>query len=166
MPCLSSCSILQQFQLYARDVARASQASARSKYEVAESMGLSTTSIATDKDLEFPFVTIPNFEVQAGNARELSDTDLLVYCPLVTRGEQQTEWETYSSKNQGWLGESLDFLGMVDVNPGLIPNQIYGTRDFSSPSYNDGMHPDLLDTMAPLWYVFSTVMIGLRLYHL
>ena len=78
----------------------------RSKYEVAESMALSATSFAMDKNMTFPFVTIPDFEVQASNSRELSDTDLLSFCPLVTRA-QQTEWEGMRTPEGGkrWLPE-------------------------------------------------------------
>ena len=146
-------TLLQQFTLYARDVARASQASARSKYEVAESMALSTTSLALDKDLQFPFVTVPDFEVVASNARELSDTDLLAMCPLIRGREQRKQWEDYSVREQAWLRESLDVVGMTNVDPGLIPTEIENTRDFLLPDHNEGLHPDMIDMWAPLWYV-------------
>jgi hypothetical protein len=148
---ISDTNAFSQFELYANDVARSSQALARSKYEVAESLGLSTTSVALDKNQVFPFVTLPDFEVQGSSARELSDTDLIVFCPLVYRGEQEKSWGNYSIANQGWLREALDYAGEPDVDPGPIPESIHDTRDFSDPSYNDGLHPELLDRMAPLW---------------
>jgi len=144
-------SFRNDFRLYARDIARASQASARSKYEVAESMALSTTSLALDKGLQFPFVTVPDFEIVASNARELSDTDLLAMCPLIKGREQRQEWEDYSVREQGWLRESLDVVGMTNVDPGLIPTEIHDTRDFLLPNHNEGLHPDMIDMWAPLW---------------
>lgn len=134
-------------------MARASQLSARNKFEVAEGMALSTTSLSLDKGLEFPFLTIPDVEVQAINSRKLSDTDLLAYAPLVSL-ENRREWETYAQENQDWLRQSLDFIGKQDVNPGSVPPRVYGTRDFLDPSHNQGYHPDLEKVMAPLWYVF------------
>ena len=144
-------SSLQQFELHALDIARASQASARSKYEVAESMALSTTSLALDKDLTFPNVTLPDFEVQSSNARELADLDLMVFCPFVTRGQEQAEWGSYVVQEQGWLRESLDYLGLEDVEPGQVSPEVQNTRNFNDPSYNDGFHVELEDRMAPTW---------------
>lgn len=134
------------------DIARTSQASARSKFEVSESMALGTTSVSLDREDPFPFVTIPDFEVQASKSLELSDTDLLAYVPLVSL-PLRSQWETYAQENQGWLRESLDVVGLTDVDPGLVPPRIYGTRDLDDPDHNEGRHPELRLKMAPLWYV-------------
>lgn len=134
------------------DIARASQASARSKFEVSESMALGTTSVSLDREDPFPFVTIPDFEVQASKSLELSDTDLLAYAPLVSL-PLRSQWETYAQENQGWLRESLDVVGLTDVDPGLVPPHIYGTRDLDDPDHNKGRHPELRLKLAPLWYV-------------
>lgn len=136
--------------MYARDIARASQNSARSKFEVGESLAISTTSLARDKDEQFPLLTIPDFEVQATNSRELSDTDMLIYAPLV-HVDQQGEWQTYATENQGWLRQSLDYVGMSNVDPGRITAEVYNTRDFTNRYHNLGLHPELENVMAPLW---------------
>lgn len=125
---------------------------ARSKYEVAESLALATTSLALDKNASFPQVTVPNFEVRASNARELSDTDILIWCPFVSRS-QQAVWGNHVTANQGWLRESYEYLGLPTDDLGQIPPEIQATRDFSSPDYNEGMHPALENMMAPIWYV-------------
>jgi hypothetical protein len=143
-----------QFKLYAVDIARASQASARSKFEVSESMALGTTSVSLDRQDAFPFVTIPDFEVQASKSRELSDSDLLAYAPLVSV-PQRTQWETYAQENQGWLRESLDVVGLTDLDPGQVPPRIYGTRDLDDPDHNEGRRSELNMKMAPLWCVAS-----------
>ena len=107
-----------------------------------------------DKGIQFPWVTVPDFEVQASNSRELSDTDLLAWCPLVPRDEAQA-WGDYVTENQGWYLESLEFLGMSTDNIGLVDPQIRLTRNFDDPNYNQGLHPDLMNRMAPTWYVKS-----------
>ena len=117
-------------------------------------MALSTTSYANDKGLKFPFVTIPDYEVQASNARELSDTDVLAFAPLVHR-DLMGKWGNYSVNNQGWLRQSLDFIGRNDVDPGQVTPKIKNPRDFSDPNHNQGMHPDLANVAAPIWYGFA-----------
>ena len=114
-------------------------------------MSLSTTSLALDKGLRFPLVTVPDFEIVASNARELSDTDLLAMCPLIKGIDERKAWEDYSVREQGWLRESLDVVGMTNVDLGLIPTEIHNTRDFLLPNHNEGLHPDMVDMWAPLW---------------
>ena len=145
---------LVQFTVHALDIARASQASARSKYEVAESFALATTSLALDRGLTFPFVTLPDFEVQASNARELSDTNRLGWCPFVSRS-QASEWGQYVAANQGWLQESYEYLGWPFDGVGNVSPIVRNTRDFDDPTYNEGSHPLLFNMMAPVWYVFA-----------
>lgn len=124
-------------------------------------MALTTTSLALDRNLEFPLVTVPDFEVVASNARELSDVDLLGLSPLIRGRDQREEWENYSAREQGWLRESLDSAGMTDVDPGPIPTEIVNTRDFLLPDHNEGLHPDMSDMWAPLWYVIEKASRGI-----
>ena len=149
----SFCPLLcLQFNVHSLDIARAAQASARTKYEIAESFSLATTSLALDKGLEFPFVTMPDFEVQASNARDLAETEMMAWCPMVSR-TQAPEWGRYVATNQGWLQESYEYLGLPFDGVGTVSPVITMTRDFDDPNYNEGSHPLLLNMMSPIWYV-------------
>ena len=106
--------------------------------------------MALDKGIEFPFVTVPDFEVQASNARELAQTDAMSWCPMVSR-TQAPEWGQYVAANEGWLEESYEYLGIPFEGVGMVSPVISNTRDFDDPTYNEGLHPLLLNMMAPVW---------------
>lgn len=54
----------------------------------------------------WPFVTVPNFYVQAAKIKLLSDVGYIMVNPLVTN-ENRREWEDYVVANQGWVNESM-----------------------------------------------------------
>jgi hypothetical protein len=64
---------------------------------------ISAAAIATES--EFPFVTVPTFEVLAESARKQSGTELLIFTPKVKVGEV-TRWNEYATANEGWYEES------------------------------------------------------------
>mmetsp|Transcript_6722 Transcript_6722/g.18832 ORF Transcript_6722/g.18832 Transcript_6722/m.18832 type:complete len:119 (-) Transcript_6722:783-1139(-) len=58
---------------------------------------------------DFPFVTVPYFEVAGYQARVVSGAQSFTYTPIVT-GSDVEEWNKYSVENRGWLKESRDYL--------------------------------------------------------
>ena len=81
------------------------------KIQVATSLGLSITSHATDRGETFPFVTLPDFEVQAQKALNLSVGETLQWIPKVEAAQQQS-WETYTVlEGPKWMSESLTARG-------------------------------------------------------
>lgn len=73
------------------------------------------TSYALDKDISFPKVTLPDFEVRVAKARQLSNSDAIVWFPLVDDSERK-DWERYTATaGPKWLRSALDQSGMEDV---------------------------------------------------
>jgi hypothetical protein len=73
-----------------------------------EALSFSITSYASHKNLTWPFVNLPNFEIQAGNTRSLAQTVSIILYPMVTY-ENREAWEQYSRDHRGWIEEGLAF---------------------------------------------------------
>ena len=80
--------------------------------------GLATevTAHAKKSNSEWPFVTMPFFEVNAHHARKASGIEVLAMCPLVQGGVRE-QWEQYSLQNAGWIEESRGIV--LDDEDGL-----------------------------------------------
>ena len=68
------------------------------KVHFAQSLGISLTSYAVDKGLEFPFISLPDFNVRTSKVRDLTDSDGITWLPLVDQTERKT-WEAYAANN-------------------------------------------------------------------
>jgi class 3 adenylate cyclase len=94
------------------------------KFSAVRSLGISITSYAMHSpDAAWPLVSLPDFEVRAGEAIEISGADLIAFAPIVPL-EDKERWEDYATKNQGWIQEGLSIQGLEDV-AGTIPLQMY-----------------------------------------
>jgi class 3 adenylate cyclase len=97
----------------------------KSKFSAVRSLSISITSYAMHSpDAAWPQVSLPDFEVRAGEALELSGAEVIVFAPIVPL-EDKERWEEYATKNQGWIQEGLSVQGLEDVDAGTIPQQIY-----------------------------------------
>lgn len=67
------------------------------------------TAYAKKSNSEWPFVTMPLFEVNAHHARKMSGIEVLGVSHLVKRDEREA-WEAYASKNYGWIDESRSLV--------------------------------------------------------
>lgn len=57
------------------------------------------------------------------------------------------EWEAYANANQGWIKEGLKLQGKADVDPGFIPETIYGDHKHKEGQLHyPGYH-------LPLWQI-------------
>ena len=97
------------------------------------------TAYAKASKSEWPFVTMPLFEVNANHARNLAGIEALGICPLVQR-EQREAWEAYSMKNFGWIDESRsvvlddETLENSEYVPASILPFIYQIKNETDPT--------------------------------
>ncbi|KAL7580183.1 hypothetical protein ACA910_012934 [Epithemia clementina (nom. ined.)] len=156
-----------EFKGFAKELERITEASASSKFSVARSLSITITSYAVDKDLYFPFVTLPDFEIRTEEARALSEAEVIVFIPLVNEAQQE-QWEQYAQDHQLWIRLGLDRQGLQIVDPGLVPLKIYNGEDdgnFTVESEhdnddendddNDNKNKDISDrltgSLGPMW---------------
>jgi class 3 adenylate cyclase len=119
----------------------------KSKFSAVRSLSISITSYAMHSpDTEWPLVSLPDFEVRAGEALDLSGAQVIVFAPIVPL-EDKERWEDYAKKKQGWIQEGLSVQGLEDVEAGTIPQQIYPfSSDDTWESMEGGMY-------VPVWQV-------------
>lgn len=84
------------------------QANVARKVGAVDSLSIAFTSYAKLKNLTWPMVSIPDFHLQAANARALAEAVSVSFFPLV-KNETRELWEAYASENSGWIDEELDF---------------------------------------------------------
>lgn len=116
-------------------------------------------------NISWPFVTIPDFQLRAAVARELSGSLFVRIVPVVVP-ETRAAWEKYSVENVGWIGEAQAYnkangVGFdrrlegyafgsgengVDFSSG-IGDKIYGFDETFTPAAVAESQPYLF----PLW---------------
>lgn len=62
------------------------------------------------RDEDFPYVTLPSFEIPANNLRRQAGAEFIMYSPLV---ENETAWQEYATQNIGWVNLSRAFEGAL-----------------------------------------------------
>jgi class 3 adenylate cyclase len=102
------------------------------------------SSAAKNDEAFWPLYTLPDFEKFGSVSRALSGALLLAFTPLVTNATR-TQWEEYSVKNQWWIQEGLDDLG-IDSTPRNITPFVYRKTAWS-------FEPELigLEQYSPIW---------------
>jgi hypothetical protein len=98
-------SFKESYYSFANTIGDASEVHTHNLFSTMRSFSnaISASAIATNS--EFPFVTVPTFEVLAESARQQSGTELLIFTPKVEVGEV-TRWNEYATANEGWYEES------------------------------------------------------------
>ena len=110
------------------------------------------TSYALDRGLSFPFVTVPDFEVRASKARELSGAEGIVWNPLVDESQRRA-WENYTTYEAPiWMRESFDTLGMNEELPTVAPFVHSFGDPVKGPIFTDS--GPLAQKYSITWYVF------------
>ena len=114
-------------------------------------MAIGVTSYAKDRQHAFPFVTIPNFEVRAQKALNLSEAEAISWSPLVP-AEQRAAWENYTTlEGPIWVRNQMDTRGLYDQEIPPIPEFIHDDKmvPMDGPVYT-GDEP-MSEMYAPGW---------------
>ena len=103
-----------------------------------DALSVSITSHALKSGDQFPMVTLPDYEVQAGNTRILADGVYVFWLPWVQE-ENRTAWEQYAAQNYKHLyssfGNELGLRMMQDQQFG------YGVRRRTESEAEVEAHP-------------------------
>lgn len=79
-----------------------------------DSYASTVVSHAHDRNMTWPFVTIPDNEIRAAKIRTLTKSTYLTHYMLVTR-EQRADWENFTATHSGWVNQS-NFVQANDNN--------------------------------------------------
>lgn len=137
-------------------------------FEASRALSREMTAAALLAGETFPFVTFPNYEVYATQAREAAGLEVISYAPLVSL-EQTEAFVNYTVANQKWISDSRK-LGMK-LDPSLqfddIDNTefvpvIYDVNPLAGetfPSVGEGPFAALWHTSPPpqslIYYLFN-----------
>ena len=90
---------------------------------------------AQNSNAEWPFVTVPFFELHGAHARDIAHVDFFSFSPRVEESKR-SEWESYSVNNQWWLQDSQNTTVTASEREEIIssleksiPDRIYGLKE-------------------------------------
>jgi hypothetical protein len=140
--------------MYAQEIARNADSNAKKIASQVKSLGTTLTSVALTKEMTWPNVSMPHFDLHAREAEELTGIELLVFSPIVPY-EEKDGWEEYAWENQGWIQEDLDLLGAQGVDPGNISRHIHSYNEREQTGHNTDKESHLegqdLEAYVPVW---------------
>jgi hypothetical protein len=139
---------MPQFKSLAKDIIDSTERRAETKFAVLHGLSRTITSYTLNAGMDWPFVSIPHFEIRMREARLLSDAELIAFAPIVSKDDKGI-WEAFAVKSQGWIQEGLDFQGLADVSPGMIAEQMH---PFSN---EDDIAQEEEGVFVPLWQIGS-----------
>jgi hypothetical protein len=113
-------SSFHQVADYATEIFEVSQITARSIVDTISAMSVTITSYAFEKKVDWPFVTIPDFERRGNQVVKLSGAKYLAFCPLVNEINLPA-WEQWSVENQDWIPEVKEARSMGDNSSLITP---------------------------------------------
>jgi hypothetical protein len=136
------------YYLFANTIRDVTRFRVENMFEAFQGLAETLTAHAIVKNLTFPFVSLPMFEVAGRHTLAQSRNELLFFTPFVT-GDQKEEWEGYAWENQGWLGEGRSIrlendqtLQTTSFLEGNITPQIFEFATVSPPGR---------DVYSPVW---------------
>jgi hypothetical protein len=134
----SSASLNIQFESFASEIVGVSSINMINIYASIASMALTVTSYAEDTEIEWPFVTIPHFELRGEQLLQLSGAKYVSMGVLVNETDKE-EWHNYSVANQGWIQQGLDIQDNGEVADDITPYIKYRvpTEDDDSEGEDD-----------------------------
>lgn len=96
--------ILQYF-VFAHTIDDASQFHITNMHQAVYGLSQTVTASAKITNSQFPFVTVPTFEMYGEHARQQSGIQAISYNPLIS-DSQKIAWNNYSVNHQDWIAES------------------------------------------------------------
>jgi hypothetical protein len=116
-------------------------------------MGTTVTSHALDKNLTFPYVTIPHFEKRGEGFLKLAGAQYVGICQII-KEDSRSEWESWSVQNQQWIPEAYRPEG-VPPNASLIAPFIYDLGGAGGSPQPVESKPDQI--LYPVWQIAPIV---------
>lgn len=105
---------------------------------------------------EWPFVTLPEFGIQAAKVLSQSTAFTVGFAPLIMPGQQRLLWENYTKDNDGWVEENLDVMSRDPNFHGPILEEYYTSYEIFDYS-GQPVPYNLTRALQPNWQTYPTV---------
>ena len=100
----------KQFESASHKLVTSIVASFDSKLLATDAFVINVVSHAQEIQAEWPFVTLPNFGVQAAKFLSSSGAFVATLCHHIEQGEERIKWENYTKENDAWLYQNLEVM--------------------------------------------------------
>ena len=142
--------LLHQFRLFANAIILTAESRVHEIMSSVEGLSIDITSYANAHGPnQWPFVTLPDWEVRSNQIRSYAELTQVGWSCLV-RGDQREAYANYTVANQGWIEEGLRVQGRSSTTPGqgIIPvlypvDPKLTMPDLSLPIWQIGPTPDI-----------------------
>ena len=149
-------SFQESYASFANTIRNSVRIHNRDLYSTMRSCSDSITGSAIATNSEFPFVTVPTFEILGHSVRQQSGAELIVFAPKV-KTDELTRWEEYAIANEGWYEDSKQLAVastestsvLADYAPGNITTFVYD----ASVEANGNLNPTPIENgpFYPMW---------------
>jgi hypothetical protein len=132
-------SYKESYYSFANTIANAVQVHTHNLFSTMRHCSNSISGAAIATNSEFPFVTVPTFEILGESVRQQSGAEALIFNPKVEASDL-ARWQEYATANQGWYEESkrLD----VSSGDGSLVASDYGPARFVPFVYDRTLDED------------------------
>ena len=110
------------------------QQNVEEKLQAMDAFSFSLTSYALERNLTWPFVTLPNYEGRARKIVTQADALSLLVIPFIEE-DVRPRWENYTVENSGWVADSKAYQSTIDNNVKTGSNE----RRLEMPDYSSGI---------------------------
>jgi hypothetical protein len=108
-----------------------------------EEMAISISSLTSFQNVDWPYVTLPDYAQTGADTRFLSSSPLIVFSPSVDEADR-TGWQAYATENQQWIEDGYEFQ-RSNLVPTPIPFLLHNETE-GSPILLDAPGP-----FTPVW---------------
>ena len=119
--------------MFAQGILAVSTINALSTFALFEAQALRLTTSALTTGQEWPFFTLPMFEVEADLLYKQSKAGETIAIHPLVRADQRLEWESYATTNQGWIQDAYRFYGVQGTPPPMC-TVIHESPDDCTPT--------------------------------
>ena len=101
-----------------------------------DALSVSITAYALESNLQFPFVTIPSFEISGSITRVLAGGLFVMWMPYVTE-ENRDEWEAFTRQHSDYLYASVELEDELRIRQ----DTKFGLKTVQQHDYPNLTHP-------------------------
>lgn len=85
------------------------------------------------------FVSLPFFEIYAGETKDAAKADVIFWTPRIA-ASQRREWESYTIAHQQWILDGLLYENSTIIDPGSISANLYTRQQSHHHEDEDDVH--------------------------
>ncbi|CAB9506880.1 Receptor-type guanylate cyclase gcy [Seminavis robusta] len=144
------------FHKLADKLVRGFETSVHQQFAIIGNLATDITAYAKNQNKSFPFVTLPDYNVRAGELAEIAGLATLVLFPMVEETDRK-DYEAYTVANQGWKADACT------AELGLSPEELGPMPPIASRIMNLTRQPTVDEApFFPIWQIHPCVKLPIQ----